>query len=85
MTEDWLGKWAVNQMLINVSTRKFQRSMRLPEGDVPAPKGSGLSKSAASRRFVALSAARLKEWMASDLSGLGLVVIQIDAFTWTRT
>jgi len=38
MTEDWLGKWAVNQMLINVSTRKFQRSMRLPEGDVPAPK-----------------------------------------------
>jgi hypothetical protein len=31
--------------------------------------GSGLSKSAASRRFVALSAARMKEWVASDLSG----------------
>jgi hypothetical protein len=65
-TEDWLGKWAMNQMLINVSTRKFKRSVRLPEGEVPAPKGSGLSKSAASRRFVALSAARLKEWMARD-------------------
>ena len=77
-TEDWLGKWAMNQMLINVSTRKFKRSVRLPEGEVPAPKGSGLSKSAASRRFVALSAARLKEWMARDLSGLGLRVIQID-------
>jgi len=77
-SEDWLGKWAMNQMLINVSTRKFQRSMRLPEGDVPAPKGSGLSKSAASRHFVALSAARLKEWMARDLSGLELLVIQID-------
>jgi transposase-like protein len=77
-TEDWLGKWAMNQMLINVSTRKFKRSVRLPEGEVPAPKGSGLSKSAASRRFVALSAARLKEWMARDLSGLGLLVIQID-------
>src|ERR1700680_1088203 len=50
-TEDW-GKWAMNQMLINVSTRKFKRSVRLPEGEVPAPKGSGLSKSAASRRFV---------------------------------
>ena len=37
MTEDWLGKWAMNQMLINVSTRKFERSMRLPEGDVLAP------------------------------------------------
>jgi len=77
-TEDWLGKWAMNQMLINVSTRKFKRSVRLPEGEVPAPKGSGLSKSAASRRFVALSAARLKEWMARDLSGLGLLVLQID-------
>jgi len=78
LSEDWLGKWAMNQMLINVSTRKFRRSMRLPEGDVPAPKGSGLSKSAASRHFVALSAARLAEWMARDLSGLDLLVIQID-------
>jgi hypothetical protein len=36
-----------------------------------------LSKSAASRRFVALSAARMQDWMASDLSGLNLLVIQI--------
>ena len=78
VAEDWLGKWAMNQMLINVSTRKFARSVRLPEGDIPAPMGSGLSKSAASRRFVALSAARMKEWVASDLSGLDLLVIQID-------
>jgi putative transposase len=78
VAEDWLGKWAMNQMLINVSTRKFKRSVRLPEGDVPSPAGSGLSKSAVSRRFVALSAARMKEWMASDLSGLDLLVIQID-------
>ena len=78
VAENWLGKWAMNQMLINVSTRKFARSVRLPEGDVPAPMGSGLSKSAASRRFVALSAARMKEWIASDLSGLDLLVIQID-------
>jgi len=78
VAEDWLGKWAMNQMLINVSTRKFARSVRLPEGDVPASAGSGLSKSAVSRRFVALSAARMKEWMACDLSGLDLLVIQID-------
>lgn len=77
-SEDWLGRWAMNQMLINVSTRKFQRSMRLPEGGVPAAEGSGLSKSAAFRHFVALPAARLKEWMAADLSGLDLLVIQID-------
>ena len=53
VTEDWLGKWAMNLMLINVSTRKFRRAVRLPEGDVPAPTGAGVSKSAASRHFVA--------------------------------
>jgi putative transposase len=45
---------------------------------VPAPADSGLSKSAASRHFVALSAARLREWRATDLSGLDLLVVQID-------
>ena len=78
VAENWLGKWAMNQMLINVSTRKFKRSVRLPEGDVPSPAGSGLSKSAVSRRFVALSAVHMKKWLASDLSGLDLLVIQID-------
>src|SRR6266852_656357 len=78
IAEDWLGKWALNLMLINVSTRKFGRAVRLPEGDVPAENGAGLSKSAASRRFVALSAERMKEWMGSDLSQLDLLVIQID-------
>ena len=78
VAEDWLGKWSMNQMLINVATRKYARSVRLPGGDVPASAGAGLSKSAVSRRFVALSAARMKEWMASDLSDLDLLVIQID-------
>jgi hypothetical protein len=76
--EDWLGKWAMNLMLINVSTRKFRRAVRLPDGDVPAPAGAGVSKSAASRHFVALSAARMKEWMGADLSRLDIMVVQID-------
>src|SRR5207342_3102710 len=75
--EDWLGRWAMNLMLINVSTRKLKRAVRLPEGDLPAVAGDGTSKSAASRRFVALSAERMAEWMASDLSRLDLLVIQI--------
>jgi putative transposase len=66
--EDWLGRWAMNLMLIKVSTRKFRRAVRLPEGDLPAPAGSGVSKSAASRHFVALSAARMKEWMGCPSS-----------------
>ncbi len=78
--EDWLGQWAMNLMLINVSTRKFRRAVRLPEGDVPAPAGT---KSAASRHFVALSAARMKEWMTADLSKLDLLVVQIDGIHMT--
>src|SRR5450631_3996594 len=48
------------------------------QGDVPAPAGAGVSKSAASRHFVALSAARMQEWMGADLSGLDIMVVQID-------
>src|SRR3954451_5828142 len=76
--EDWLGRWAMNQMLINVSTRRFRRSVRLPDGDVTSAKGDGTSKSAVSRKFVALSSAKLKDWLASDLSSLDLLAIQID-------
>jgi len=76
--EDWLGQWAMNQMLINVSTRKFRRSVRLPGGDVGSISGDGTSKSAVSRQFVALSNAKLREWLASDLSKLDLLAIQID-------
>ncbi len=68
-SEDLLGRWAMNLMLINVSTRRFGWAVRLPEGDIPASAGSGTSKSAVSRRFVALSAAQMKEWMAADLLG----------------
>jgi transposase-like protein len=76
--EDWLGRWAMNLMLIGVTTRRFGRAVRLPEGDVPAPPGAGVSKSAASRRFVALSAERMAAWMGRDLSTLDLLAIQID-------
>ena len=68
----------MNLMLINVSTRKLRRAVRLPNGDLPVVAGDGTSKSAASRRFVALSAERLAEWLASDLSQLDLLVIQLD-------
>ena len=76
--EDWLGRWAMNLMLVGVTTRRFGRAVRLPEGDVPAGPGSGVSKSAASRRFVALSTERMAAWLAADLSGLDLLAVQID-------
>jgi transposase-like protein len=73
VAEDWLGRWAMNLMLEGVTTRRFGRAVRLPEGDVPAGADSGVSKSAASRRFVALSAERLAAWLEQDLSGLDLL------------
>jgi hypothetical protein len=76
--EGFLEQWAMNLMLINVSTRCIARAVRLPEGDLGAPAGAGLTKSAVSRRFVALSAARMAAWMSSDFSDLDLLAIQID-------
>ena len=75
---DLLSRWAFNQMLIGVATRKYARSVRLPDGDLAGEAKRATTKSSVSRRFVALSTAKLKEWLASDLSGLDLLVIQID-------
>ena len=61
LSEDLLGRWGLNLMLINVSTRKFGRAVRLPEGDMAAADGN---EGEASRRdramFVALSEERAK-------------------------
>ena len=76
--EDWLGKSAMYLMMIGVATRKIGRAVRLPEGPVPRINDDGTSKSAASRRFVAFSQERMEAWLASDISKLDLLVIQID-------
>ncbi len=73
-----LSRWAFNQMMIGVATRKYARSIRLPEGDLAGQAKRATTKSSVSRRFVALSTAKLREWLAADLSGLDLLVIQID-------
>ncbi len=73
-----LLEWALNLMVLNVSTCKYHRAVRLPEGDLAKARGDGTSKSAVSRRFVALSRKKMKAWLASDLSELDLLVIQID-------
>jgi len=73
--EDPLTERAVEQMLVGVTTRKYARSLEpLPEVVV----ARGTSKSAVSRRFVAKTEARMKEWLARDLSEVSLVVLMID-------
>ena len=61
----FLDQWAVNLMVMNVATRQFGRAVRLPEARVPAQVGSGLSKSAVSRRFKALTQAHFNDWMGA--------------------
>ena len=65
-------------MLMNAATRKAGRAARLPEAGIPSGDGPGLSRSAVSRCFKALTEERMAEWMASDLSHLELPVIRID-------
>ena len=36
-----LLKWALNLMVLNVSTRKYHRAVRLPEGDLAKARGDG--------------------------------------------
>ena len=70
--------WAMNLMVLNVSTREYGRAVRLPAGDPPAVKGDATSKSAVSRRFVALTRKKLKAWLGSDLSAHDPLVVQVD-------
>ena len=75
IAEDWLGKVGDELDADQRLDAEIPRvGAKFPEGDVPAPVAS-----AASRHFVALSAARMKEWMGADLSGLSiLTAVQID-------
>jgi len=69
---DWR---AFEQMTIGVATRKYARSLEdLPDG----VEARGASKSAVSRRFVALTAEKLSEWMARPLGDLDVWAVFID-------
>lgn len=77
-SDDPLNDRAVEQMVIGVATRKYARSLEpLPE----ELNESGTSKSAVSRRFVAMTGNRLDEWLHRDLSSLRLVALFLDGIT----
>lgn len=72
---DPLNERAVEQMLVGVSTRKYDRSLEPVDRRL---KTRGTSKSAVSRRFVAATEARVKAWLERDLSAIDLAVLMID-------
>jgi putative transposase len=77
-SEDWLGRNAMNLMLLGVATRRYGRAVRIPGGPLARVNGDATSKSAVSRKFVAVSQQKLDDWLASDISKLDLLAIQID-------
>jgi putative transposase len=72
-----LGRLALERMLHGLSTRRYPVGLE-PVGTQVAQAASGTSKSAVSRRFVAMPHTALAELLAADLSGLDLVCLMID-------
>jgi transposase-like protein len=74
-SRDPLDLRALEQMAIGVATRKYARSLESLPDDVET---RGTSKSAVSRRFVALTAEKLTAWMARPLGDLDIWAVFID-------
>lgn len=72
---DPLDRATIHAIAAGVSTRRYRGTVdELPEGEV----SSSTSKSAVSRRFVALSTQQLYEWMSSPLRAADLPVVMVD-------
>lgn len=73
-SRDLLDEAALNRMLNGLATRRYRTGLE-PVGDLP-PLATG--KSAISRRFVAGTTRKLKEFLERDLSRLDLMVLYLD-------
>jgi transposase-like protein len=73
--EDPLNERALEQRVVGVSTRKYERSLEPVDSSV---KARGTSKSAVSRRFVTMTQKQLAALLSRDLSPLALAILIID-------
>jgi putative transposase len=72
-----LGRLALERMLGGLSTRRHPLGLE-PVGSGVEQSASGTSKSAVSRRFVAMTQTALAELLSRDLPALDLVCLMID-------
>jgi putative transposase len=72
-----LGRMALEKMLAGLSTRRYPVGLE-PVGQQVRETSSATSKSAVSRRFVAMTETALADLLSRDLSGLDLVALMID-------
>ena len=79
-----LGKMAMEKMLAGLSTRRYPVGLE-PVGPSITETSTATSKSAVSRRFVAMTETALAELLSQDLSGLDLVAVMIDGVHFAET
>jgi putative transposase len=79
-----LGKMAMEKMLAGLSTRRYPVGLE-PVGPSITETSTATSKSAVSRRFVAMTETALAELLSRDLSGLDLVALMIDGVHFAET
>jgi putative transposase len=72
-----LGRMAMERMLAGVSTRRYPVALE-PVGEATEAEAKSTSRSAVSRKFVAMTEHALGDLLAKDLSGLDLVALMID-------
>jgi hypothetical protein len=79
-----LGKMAMEKMLAGLSSRRYPVGLE-PVGPSITETSTATSKSAVSRRFVAMTETALAELLSQDLSGLDLVALMIDGVHFAET
>jgi transposase-like protein len=72
-----LGKMAMERMLAGVSTRRYPVALE-PVGEQVAADARSTSRSAVSRKFVAMTEHALTDLLARDLTEVDLVALMID-------
>jgi putative transposase len=72
-----LGELALEKMMAKLSTRRYAAGLE-PVGTAVTDVATATSRSAVSRRFVAMTERALDEMMRTDLSTLELVALMID-------
>ena len=79
-----LGRMAMERMLAGLSARRYPVGLE-PVGQQVTETSSATSKSAVSRRFVAMTETALAELLSRDMSGLDLVALMIDGVQFAET
>ncbi|MGV1028547.1 MAG: IS256 family transposase [Dermatophilaceae bacterium] len=72
-----LGRMALERMLAGVSTRRYPAALE-PVGEGIEATSASTSKSAVSRRFIAMTETALADLLVKDLSEVDLVALMID-------